>query len=38
MKNIKKIGLAKSVTWETDVEPGWVEAKRRLKEVKFQGM
>ncbi|MDI1362270.1 hypothetical protein [Methylotenera sp.] len=35
MKNIKKIGLAKSVTWETKEEPSWDEAKKRLIEVKF---
>jgi hypothetical protein len=35
MKNIKKIGLAKSVTWETKEEPSWGEAKRRLMEVEF---
>ena len=35
MKNIKKIGVAKSVTWETNTEPSWDEAKKRLAEVNF---
>ncbi|MDI1299699.1 DUF3291 domain-containing protein [Methylotenera sp.] len=35
MKNKKKIGLAKSVTWETKDEPSWDEAKRRLMGIKF---
>jgi hypothetical protein len=35
MKNIKKIGLAKSVTWETKEEPSWDDAKKRLMGVKF---
>lgn len=35
MKNIKRIGKAKSITWETKTEPGWDEAKIRLMAVKF---
>jgi hypothetical protein len=35
MKNAKKIGLAKSVTWQTDTEPSWDEAKKRLIQVEF---
>ena len=35
MKNTKKIGLAKSITWETDIRPSLKEAKQRLKQVSF---
>ena len=31
MKNIKKIGEGKSVTWETESEPDWQEAISRLR-------
>lgn len=37
MKNLKKIGFAKSVTWESQTEPTWKEAKIRLKSVQFRG-
>lgn len=35
MKTLKRIGKAKSVTWETDSEPDWKEAKARLRGVEF---
>ena len=35
MKNIKNIGKAKSVTWETQSEPGWTEAIEKLRDVHF---
>ena len=35
MKNIKIIGKAKSITWETETVTDWKEAKKRLMEVKF---
>ena len=35
IKNVKNIGRTKSITWETDSEPSWQEAKRRLSEVAF---
>lgn len=35
MKNIKKIGRAKSITWECATEPDWQEAKQKLREVSF---
>ena len=35
MKNIRRMGKAKSVTWETESEPDWTEAMRKLSEVKF---
>lgn len=31
MKNIKKIGVGKSVTWEANSEPPWQEAEARLR-------
>lgn len=37
MKDLKKIGFAKSVTWESQTEPTWEEAKTRLKSVQFRG-
>lgn len=30
MKNIKKMGVGKSATWETSSEPSWQEAKKIL--------
>ena len=30
MKNIKKIGIGKSATWEASSEPSWHEVKKRL--------
>ena len=35
MKNVKKIGKAKSITWETKMETNWKEANKRLMQVKF---
>jgi len=35
MKKIKKIGKAKSITWEAKAEPGWHEVKERLREMNF---
>lgn len=35
MKNIKKIGKAKSISWQSEKEPGWSEAKVKLKNVQF---
>lgn len=35
MKSLKRIGRARSITWETDVEPDWKEAKARLSEISF---
>ena len=35
MKNIKKIGKAKSITWESEIEPNWAEAKQKLSDVQF---
>lgn len=35
MKNVGNIGMAKSVTWETDTEPDWDEAIRRLDTIKL---
>lgn len=35
MKNIKNIGKAKSITWETQSEPEWYEAIEKLRGVKF---
>ena len=35
MKHIKKIGLAKSVTWETKEQPTWDEAQKRLMDIQF---
>ena len=32
MKNKKHIGKVKSVTWETQTEPDWDEAKKKLHE------
>ena len=35
MKNIKNIGKAKSITWETQSEPHWHEAIEKLRGVQF---
>lgn len=35
MKNLKSIGKAKSITWETESEPSCGEAIERLRKVKF---
>jgi len=35
MKNIRSIGKAKSITWETRVQPDWHEAKKKLEDVQF---
>ena len=35
MKNIKKIGWSKSITWESQSEPDWHEAIEKLREVQF---
>jgi len=36
MTKTKKMGFAKSVTWEADAEPSWDEAKERLRSVEFK--
>ena len=35
MKNIKSIGKAKSVTWDTHSKPDWNEAKEKLRGIQF---
>ena len=35
MKNIKNIGIAKSISWQADEEPEWPEAKSKLDNVQF---
>ena len=35
MKNIRRIGKAKSVTWETQKEPDWGDAIKKLNDVPF---
>jgi len=35
IKNIRSIGGAKSITWETQKEPDWGEANQKLKDVSF---
>ena len=35
MKNVKKVGKAKSITWETHPEPHWSEANEKLRGVQF---
>jgi len=37
MKNLGRIGSAKSITWETETEPTWEEAKILLQGVRFRG-
>ena len=36
MKRLRKIGRAKSITWEAPTAPSWDEAKLRLKSVQFR--
>lgn len=36
MKNMRDIGKAKSITWETESEPDWNEAIERLDAVQFR--
>lgn len=36
MKNIKNIGQAKSISWKADIEPGWSEARVKLKNIHFK--
>lgn len=36
MRNIKSMGKAKSITWETQSEPSWDEAIKKLKDIKFR--
>ena len=35
MKNIKKIGKAKSISWETPSEPDWHEAIEKLDNINY---
>ncbi len=35
MQNLKSIGKSKSVAWETESEPGWHEARKRLAGVQY---
>jgi hypothetical protein len=35
MKNLKKMGKTRSVSWESEQEPGWSEVKTKLNEVRF---
>ena len=35
MKNLKNVGKAKSITWETHTEPHWREAIEKLRGVQF---
>lgn len=35
MKNIKKIGKSKSISWEASSEPGWHEAISRLDNINY---
>ena len=35
MKNLKKVGKAKSITWEAHTEPHWQEAIEKLRGVQF---
>ena len=35
MRNIKKMGKTKSITWESESEPDWNEARERLRGVEF---
>lgn len=35
MKNTRRIGKAKSITWDAHEEPGWEEAIKKLKDVPF---
>jgi len=36
MKKVNKMGLVKSISWESDAEPDWQEAKERLLSVEFK--
>jgi len=38
MKNLRKIGRAKSFTWETQSEPKWDEALEKLSKVNFNSI
>jgi len=35
MKSLKNIGKAKSITWETESEPSWDEAIKKLNNVSY---
>jgi len=35
IKNVKHIGKTKSITWESELEPSWQEARQKLSEVTF---
>ena len=35
MRNIRRVGRARSITWETETEPDWNEALEKLRAVRF---
>jgi len=35
MKNLKKIGKTKSITWESESKPSWDQVKEKLSEVNY---
>ena len=37
MKNLKYIGSSKSITWEAESKPNWLEVKEKLSSVQFKG-
>ena len=36
MKNLRRIGSAKSITWKSQTEPSWEEARIKLNSVQFR--